>query len=467
MTIQNEYTKEELETKLGLQLATPEEIKIMEDNHKDSHIRFHSILRKVDQEYYVLIYGFKKNTIHLGMILSTVFKGAIWCWNLWYKSMAGYCFDDDKHEGRDGYEVFSFHSDWTGNPWAMPVNFDEVLKQEESLKYVPSLGDFLVNNFPNRIAKGIKTLISYPHQIEMLQKIGYPEFATNTTILKKSPKEIMKYINYAKLTDKLIAPTDIHTISWNIKRNKKPSEAWTRDEIKSLNKLSKELNMSEKEALEVYKYLIVQSKKKGYYSDNRHGVPEYHIWEYKRYLGLREDKGWSNKDHSARFPSDFEHSYLELENERSAEELARKRKEDEERRRKAEEALAKFHATIPSLADKVSKINKALNGSGYSVMQPYENDQFLALSDIFHNCVGHCGYFAKQNNGECLIYAIKKGDEYYACLEVADSEGEEHMPKIRQLYLEHNRECDKETRAMVSKTILPIVGNYFAQSSCN
>jgi hypothetical protein len=464
MTIQNEYTKEELETKLGLQLATPEEIKTMEDNHKTSKVRFHSILRKVNQDFYVLIYGFKKSTIHLGMVLSTAFDGVIWCWNLWYKAIAGYVFED---EDKEGYDRFSFHPEWKGNPWAMPVNFDEVLKQEESLKYVPCMESFLMGSFQNHIAKGIKILLKYPHQVEMLQKIGYPEFATNPSNLKKSPKEILNYIKYAKLTDGLIKPTDIQTISWNLKRNKKPTEAWSRSEIKSLSKLSKETNLNEKEALEVYKYLVVQSKKRGYYSDDRRGVSDYHIYEYKEYLKLRAGKGWSNEDHSARFPSDFEHAYSELEKERQAEVMARQEKEAQERRKKAEESFARFHKTIPNLAKKVSEINNLLNGSEYSVTQPYENEQFEALSDIFHNCVGHCGYFAKQNNGKCLIYAIKKDGEYYACLEVTDSEDKEHSPKIKQLYLEHNHECDKETRAMVNKTILPIVGNYFAQPSCN
>lgn len=453
MTIQDEYTEEELETKLGLRLATPEEIKAMEDNHKASNARFHSILRKADKNYFVLIYGFKKSTIHLGMVLSTAFDGVIWCWNLWYKAMAGYVFED---EDKEGYDHFSFHPEWKGNPWAMPVNFDEVLKQEETLKYVPNIGGFLIGSFQNRIVKGIKTLLKYPHQVEMLQKIGYPEFATNPSNLKKSPKEILKYIDYAKHTEGLIAPTDIQTISWNIKRNKKPSEAWTRSEVRSFNKLVSELNLSEKEGLEVYKYLIVQSKKRGY-NQGRTGVRDYHIAEYKNYLEQRTKLGWSNEDHSARFPSDFEHAYEETQ-----------KAVEENKAKVAEEELKKYKAVVENeLTKKVDEINKKLLNSEYSVMQPYQKEEFSLLSDVFDNCVGRCGYFKKQIEGNCLIYAIKKDGNYYACLEVVGSDGLKHSPKIKQLYLAHNRECDKETRVMVNKTILPIVGNYFAQPSCN
>lgn len=429
----------------GIKKASREEMKTILKTLTDYQFNYinYGLLRKGnDNQLYVLIYTAKKNKswkepkVRLSMIRSTAWKGTMWNWNLVFTQIMGYHYDF-KNEEASTEKTVVYTDKWQKNMYFIVdmVKWQNMLEAEEAtLKYVPNLIDNLRRYFSNDIIKGIKTFLEYPHQCEMLIKSGYPDYLTNTKMLKKPLKEITKYIKYAEESG--IKYSDVLTISWNMKNHKSPKNALPRSNMKLLAHVMNELTLDEKEAQEVIDYVTKQHHKR--YGAMSHLIRQYVIDEYCQYLSTRKALGMDNHEHSARFPSDFEEAFNELR-------LIKARLEDEKKAKEIESAKESLEQ-IQVVAQVKSKT--------YSVYHPVEETQFIALGNVMSNCVGRCGYYSKQQSGNCSIYAIKKDGEYYACLEVVPNEN--GGAKIKQLYLPHNIECDEKTRLFIVTNLLPL-----------
>lgn len=394
-----------------------------------------------DGQLYVMIYCVKKNKAwkrakaKLAMVTSTAFKGTLWNYNTSFVAINGYSFDfSDDNRNHD--KKFQYIEGWSKNPFFLPLSdvSDEVEieRVQPKAKYIPSLMSNLNRYFYNCIAKGMKLVMEYPHEIEMLVKMNLQQFITNKNVLRKKYSEISKLVRYAEESG--IEYSDVPTIQWNMNRGIKPCNAKSREEIAIIGCAKKMLEIGEQDATEVVDYLKKQNSRRSYpVSSLRITLQEYHS-----YLDDREFLGMDSTEHSARFPSNFEEAYNTI-------------------TQQAREAVEKKE--LDSLADQIRKadLTKIVFSYGeYSVIHPVTNEQFIALGNVMSNCVGRCGYYKKQNKGDCYILAIKKNNEFYACLELVPTNKGEKSAKINQLYLRHNNECDEKTREFVNKEIIPM-----------
>lgn len=427
----------------GLKKASAEEMKAM----KHSLIKSQSAKAWIgitrsgnDGQLYVLIYCVKKlkkwktPKARLAMVSSTAFRGTLWNYNMNFIAICGYSYDFTD-TSRTHAKKFQYIEDWSKNPFFFSLSdvSDEVEieRVQPKAKYIPSLSHNLKSNFPNCIGKGLKLVMEYPHEIEMLVKANLQRFITNKNVLKKKYSEISSIVRYSEESG--IDYSDVPTIKWNINRGIKPFNAKSREEIAIIGYAMKQIRLDWEQADELVSYLWKQSRAKGY-----HAFGKISVEEYRDYLHDREFLGLDNADHSARFPSDFYEAYGRISNQ------VRELKDKQE---------------LATLAEQVKKadLTKTLFSYGaYSVIHPESNEQFVALGNVMSNCVGQCGYYGKQCEGKCFILAIKKDNDFYACLELVPTDGDKRKAKINQLYLRHNRECDEKTREFVNREIIPM-----------
>lgn len=428
----------------GLKKASAEETNAMKDKlvkSQSAKIWCGMLKEGNDGQLYVLIYcvkklkSWKRPKARLAMVTSTAFKGTLWNYNTAFTAIAGYSYDFSD-ESRTHAKKFQYLEEWEKHPFffSLSDNRDELAieRVQPKSRYIPSLMHNLLANFPNCIAKGLRLVMDYPHEIEMLVKANLQHFITNKNVLRKKYSEISGIVKYSKESG--LKYSDVPTIQWNINRGIKPCNAKSREEIALIGSVRKKLGLDEKGAEEVIDYLKKQNKLRGYSDYNLRIMVE----EYHSYLDYRKQLGMDNTDHSARFPSDFEEAYMRVRDQlREIEEKGR----------------------LEELARQIKNANltKVFFSHGdYSVIHPETIEQFIALGNVMSNCVGRCGYYDKQCEGKCFILAIKKDDEFYACLELVPTGEEGKDARIKQLYRKHNSECDEKTREFVNREIIPM-----------
>lgn len=397
------------------------------------------LLKKDGNHYSVLVYAYKKNKnweqarLRLAMLIRSDETGAYWSANVNMRYGYGYTYlfgEIEDVTDSDDFCGFNKLDNWNTNPRLEPANdWDAVLKEgNPELSYIKNIDSILLTYFSNKIAVGLRNILSYPGEIEMLQKLNLLEFVTNSKALEMDPKDLRKCISYARKSSK-IDITDIPTVQWNLKNGFAPKNAFTFDQRMAIGKIRKRLGdkATVPEAIEVYKYL----RHDGY-------VFDYDISEYFEYIGLRKELRLDIQDHSARFPSDLGRAYSAL--------LEEKKQRQDEMEKELIRKSKPFISFLDSLCASVK-------GPKYSLYHPSTEKQFRYLGRILHNCVGSMGYHRRQMLGKCAIFGIKKDGKLYACLELCPNK--ENETEIEQLYLAHNKVCDEATRKFVKKEIIP------------
>lgn len=421
--------------------ATEKELQSVVDYCQKNEIKsgWFGFLKKSYDTYVVLVYAYKKlkpwpkPRIHLAMYLRPDEEKVYWSYNVTMRYCAGYSYDFNATGGHltdsDQFTGFNEVGKWKTNPFIEPANdWDAVIREgTPSLQYVNDMTSLLLTYFPHNLMTGINTLLQFPRQVEVLQKLNLTGLVSNRSILKTDPRQLKTWIAYSKATDGRIPYTDIPTIKWNIAQGIAPKNAYASKDKFTILAIRKCLgeDTTIADAIEVFHYL---RSKFGH-------VYDYHVNEYSGYIELRKKLKLEIKTHSARFPSDLETSYNYLN-----QSLTKAKKKEE---RRVLSTMKTFYKHLDAMA--------SITDGTYSVIHPRTQNQFVKLGNEMHNCVGSMGYYDAQLHGKCAIFGIKKNGKLYACLELIRSQGK---TVISQLYLKDNKICDKATRSFVQKTLV-------------
>lgn len=421
--------------------ATEKEIQSLADYCQKNEIKsgWFGFLEKSNDTYIVLVYAYKKlkawkkPRIHLAMCLRPDEDKVYWSYNVTMRYCYGYSYDFNAKGNHltdsDQFSGFNEVEKWKTNPFISPANdWDAVLREgTPSLRYVNDLTSLLLTYFPHNLMAGINTLLSFPRQVEVLQKLNLAGLISNRSILKTDPRQLKTWIAYSKATDGRIPYTDIPTIRWNIAQGITPKNAFASKDKFTILSIRKRLGdgTTIADAIEVFHYL---RSKFGH-------VYDYNVNEYSGYIDLRKELKLDIKSHSARFPSDLEEAYRRLN------ESLEKFRSKEERR---------VLRTMKTFIEHLDSMTSITDGT-YSVVHPRTRSQFVKLGNTLNNCVGSMGYYDSQAHGKCAIFGIKKDGKLYACLELIRFKGK---TTISQLYLKDNQTCDKATRSFVQKNLV-------------
>ena len=311
------------------------------------------------------------------------------------------CFE--RCEGR--VHIFARHS-----------NYDEALGNDGLFRYI-DVQEFH-DVFWEDITRGIDFMVKFPDRVEFIfNRLKQPKLAHNPQWLKMKREDASRLFQYHRETDGSLSLTDLRTLRWNIKRGISPKKALSGADINVYGYLRKSLGgYTHEQLMEVLEYI---------------GRDETRAHQYTAYLRNRTTLGLSNESHSARFPRDLYHAFIE-----STDEIEKIRDME---RKKEELKAAKY---IKARLERLGAV--AVSDDGYSALIPTTKQEFVAYGNTMDNCVGRLNYFEKQNEGRCLIFEIFRKDEPFACLELVPDK--DRKPEIRQLYLKHNAEADDDTR---------------------
>jgi len=394
-----------------------------------------SFVKKISGQFVLLTYVTKcnsstKNTCLLELADIRTFNEHYVSNKIFFNYLAGYRYVFDS-------EATAYIKDplFCVNIYSTLMNEKQLIKwlrKEDKYKYVDLESLFSCDGISS--FNYLKTLTEHPYEVEMLQKTGNSGLISYKQVYKMPFKKLQKKIELGKKYN--CSPFDNTVIKFNETYSKRYNRVFSGYEIRKLQRIKKYCEFTEyQDCLRAIQYVEEQHSS---------------IYEFENYIHTRHRCNLDCTDYGAKFPRDFHLAY------RQVQDVLEAIKAEEEEKRKEAERLE-----TAEMDRKLNRcrVNVEVKSRTYSVYQPQKTSDFVALGNVMHNCVGSMGYHRRTAEKKCLIFGIKKNNTMYACLEVKP--GKDKEPVINQLYLEHNKQCDEETRLFVITEILPQLATYF------
>lgn len=346
-----------------------------------------------------------------------------------YGNMSGYVVDwspegisrnccwNDTFEGMWGELDYSRRGAWRLH---CTVINPEILTETARWKYNswrPECGDIL----------GYLKLYSAHPRIEMLVKIGLPQFAAMSGFVKQleSDKGFMRYVS--KNVEAIKAGSyGADVVRKAYKLGVEFSRAWQM--ITARRSFNGRLPMS------------VDAEKATAYIKTQRGMTQ---WDYCHYLERCVELGQNLDDTKVSFPRKGHRRMVEVAGMVAA---RRSAKDAAERKRMAKDLAAR--------AERFGVLSEKVDG-GLVVHVPKKEQEFKAEGKALNHCVGTGGYAFKMARGESLVVFVRDAsapDQPFVTVEIHPSSG-----KVLQCYGKNNSRPSDEVLNFVEKKVAPAV----------
>jgi len=319
------------------------------------------------------------------------------------------------------------------------INPEEILK-DEAFKYFPEDKFYdLFSIYKNKI-KTIERIRIDPYRAEMILKNGNAKMLRDKRFFRLNKRKLIEMINYyteavnhARYLDEYwkFCSTfySFNCLEWNIKNRINPDGAFSLSQIKEMGRYSNLGFDTLKEKAKLNEYLKKQRCDLNIYGD---------------FIRLRKDLGLNIKSDSARFPKDLMRAHDNL-----------------VKRSKAVKD-AKVDKELTLRAKELQSIISKSQLKDYEIFIPKKSNDFKLIGERMSNCVGAMDYNQRVADREDIILALKQGQKFYCCIEIAPNDY--YKPKLKQCYLSHNREPESAILNLVKRKIVPKFKNYFVES---
>lgn len=262
---------------------------------------------------------------------------------------------------------------------------------------------------------------------ELLVKNGFPELATNKTILKLSKKNKKRLIQYLNENRDYLKNHYVNgsVILSAMKRNVSIEGYYFENAIDQYEKDFKLSNLvrTRKQCVEVYKYL-----------NSAKQVQKIGLSGYIDYLNMAQMLGFDMTAKNVLFPLDCAKAHDSLARQYNK----NKFKLEDKKFKKISEVFKTYNFQIKDL----------------KLVFPSSNADFIEWGKKLGICVGSAGYFEKMLRGNCVIAMVYQNDEPLECCELTKCLTNKHL-KINQLRGKYNQSSNRhgEARKLVNKFI--------------